>query len=153
MMGGSRIKWSRKFFWSRKSKKRKIFSLANLVNCTYFQGELLTPSELLKTIKTKILDFSHKSAFSSEEKVEISPEAGDFRFCCRLWTAVTFSWDIRFECRSARWKALVLIRSFLVLLFSNFFWARRYTPLKLAEFQKNPLSPPQHWYYSIIMYR
>ena len=28
------------------------------MNCTYFQGELLTPSELLKTIKTKILDFS-----------------------------------------------------------------------------------------------
>ena len=57
-----------------------------------------------------------------------------YRFCYRLWTAVTFSSEIRSERRSARWKALVLKRSFPGLLFSNSFCARRYSHLKLIQF-------------------
>ena len=64
-----------------------------------------------------------------------------FWFCYHFQTVVTLSWDIHSECWSARWKALVLKRSFPGLFFSNSFWDLRYIPLKSGEFRKNPLSP------------
>ena len=80
-----------------------------------------------------------RNAMVLQKMVNFRPKWYDFFknfwFCYRLWTVVTFSSDIRSECWSARWKALVLKRSFPDLLFSNSFWAQRYTSVSSSSQQ------------------
>ena len=76
----------RKKIWSRKSKKIYFFSIANLINCAYFQGEPLTPSELLKTIKTKFLEFSDSYMGFSDISMGFTQIQWDFQIFDRnLW--------------------------------------------------------------------